>query len=190
MTRRLVAVLLGALVVGGCSAEADPTPEPSSVTTAPSPEQTPFPTRPAVAAPEPPAEMSQADVEGAEAAAEYYFSLLPYIYATGDLSEWEELSHPDCGYCTSVADEVHALTNGGGYMATEGSMAVEGVGEEVEGGTGVYVVELTVTEPASLLVESSGAEPAEHPETTYFATVGLIHDEGHWKIRAVEAEEA
>src|SRR5690625_4252970 len=96
--RRLVAgCAVGGGLAAGCSdAEGDPPgAEPSvteqSPTTSATPEETASPGPGPTPWPEPtrPAAMERDDIEGAKAAAEYFLSLHPYIFATGDLSGWE-----------------------------------------------------------------------------------------------------
>ena len=44
------------------------------------------------------------------AVAEYFVLLYPYVYATGDLAEWNALSDPDCKFCASVVDNARAMS--------------------------------------------------------------------------------
>lgn len=83
------------------------TPEPPSESPAPGPTPWPEPTRPAA--------MERDDIEGAKAAAEYFLKLYPYVYVTGDLEDWSDISHPDCQFCESVMLYVQELHDSGGY---------------------------------------------------------------------------
>ncbi|WP_029069300.1 DUF6318 family protein [Jonesia quinghaiensis] len=47
-------------------------------------------------------EMANNDEAGAEAAAQYMIDVLNYSYATGDISDFEKLSDPTCGMCAST----------------------------------------------------------------------------------------
>ena len=69
----------------------------------------------AMEAPEKPAKMSENSPEGAVAAAEYFVSLYPYVYATGDLTEWDAMSEDGCVFCGSVHDNVTELHESGGW---------------------------------------------------------------------------
>uniref|UniRef100_UPI0028E56CF7 DUF6318 family protein n=1 Tax=Actinomyces dentalis TaxID=272548 RepID=UPI0028E56CF7 len=55
----------------------------------------------ALAAPEPqrPAEADQHDLTGAIAAAQYFITLYPYVYATGDLTAFRAMSDATCKFC-------------------------------------------------------------------------------------------
>ena len=65
--------------------------------------------------PERPAGMDEFTVEGAVATGEHYLSLYPYMYATGDLSDWQAMSTPDCGFCNNVINNVTELHSSGGW---------------------------------------------------------------------------
>src|SRR5690625_2739076 len=111
------AFALGALGACGATDEEPPDPPPAltpsvmETTTAPAEESTkPEATaRSLPDAPTKPPEMAGDDVDGAVAAAEYFLLLYPYVYATGDLDEWQAMSHPDCNFCASVISNVTDL---------------------------------------------------------------------------------
>ncbi|WP_315503439.1 DUF6318 family protein, partial [Actinomyces radicidentis] len=69
----------------------------------------------AMEAPEKPAKMSENSPEGAVAAAEYFVSLYPYVYATGDLTEWDATCEPTSKLCSSVSNYVRELHAEGGW---------------------------------------------------------------------------
>ena len=59
--------------------------------------------------PERPAGMDELSPEGLRLAGEYVLALYPYVYATGDLSDWQAMSDPECGFCNSVITKVTKL---------------------------------------------------------------------------------
>ena len=65
--------------------------------------------------PERPAGMDEFTVEGAAATAEYFMSLYPYVYATGDLEPWRDMTTEACVFCQSVVDKVTVLHAAGGW---------------------------------------------------------------------------
>ncbi len=69
----------------------------------------------AMQAPEKPARMGENSPEGAVAAAEYFISLYPYVYATGDLTEWDATCEPTSKLCSSVSNYVRELHAEGGW---------------------------------------------------------------------------
>ena len=52
---------------------------------------------------------------GAAATAEYFMSLYPYVYATGDLEPWRDMTMEACVFCQSVVDKVTVLHAAGGW---------------------------------------------------------------------------
>ena len=63
-----------------------------------------------------PSEVEQDDGTGAGAAAYYFVSLYPYVYATGDLTAWKDMSESTCQFCQSVVDNVTELHKDGGWI--------------------------------------------------------------------------
>ena len=108
------------MVLSGCTSEPGPEPSAPETTSAPTvePTATPTPTEtasPETVKPERPEAMDEVSVEGAEAVARYFLELYPYVYATGDLSDWDAMSDPECQFCESVRQNAGELHDGGGY---------------------------------------------------------------------------
>ncbi|MDO4244129.1 MAG: DUF6318 family protein [Actinomyces sp.] len=59
--------------------------------------------------------MDEQSPAGAAAAAAYFLTLYPYVYTTGDLTTWEDMSEDDCIFCNSVITNVTELHAGGGW---------------------------------------------------------------------------
>jgi len=66
--------------------------------------------------PERPAGMDELSPEGLRLAGEYFMSLYPYVYATGDLSDWQAMSTPGCGFCNNVITNVTETHIAGGWV--------------------------------------------------------------------------
>ena len=66
--------------------------------------------------PERPAGMDELSPEGLRLAGEYFLALYPYVYATGDLSDWQAMSDPDCGFCNNVINDVTEVHSSGGWV--------------------------------------------------------------------------
>ena len=66
--------------------------------------------------PERPAGMDELSPEGLRLAGEYVLALYPYVYATGDLSDWQAMSTPDCGFCNNVITNVTETHIAGGWV--------------------------------------------------------------------------
>ena len=72
----------------------------------------------ALAAPEPqrPAQADQRDLTGAIAAADYFITLYPYVYATGDLTAFRAMSDATCKFCDSVITNTTSMHTAGGWV--------------------------------------------------------------------------
>ena len=197
--RGRVAVVVGSAVVlaglGGCSGE--PRPTPSVTWTAiydtpwPGPEPTPTPTpTPTVPAPEPPAAMGEVSAAGAEAVARYFLDLYAYVYATGDLEAWRELSHPECIFCASVMEGVVSQqsagkrTSGGALVVTTAQTVAVTPGSfysvDIQGGQEPW----EFRDSAGELLDSQ-EETVEH---RYFLVVTREGDT--WTVREVQVDDA
>ena len=71
----------------------------------------------ALAAPEPqrPTRADQHDLTGAIAAAQYFITLYPYVYATGDLTAFRTMSDATCKFCDSVITNATSMHTAGGW---------------------------------------------------------------------------
>ncbi|WP_136192713.1 DUF6318 family protein [Actinomyces procaprae] len=120
---RLAAALGLVLLGAGCSQD-------SGASGLPTPTWTPSPT--ASATPTLPPEQAEARATalameppdpytpeftptGAADAATYFLNLYPYVYATGDLDAWKNMSEDDCEFCNSVINNATELHDSGGW---------------------------------------------------------------------------
>lgn len=188
--RIFTALTVGGLVTGlGACSSAEPAPAPSTPSSAaPTPEQ-PSETATTVPHPQRPEAMERDDVEGAIAAAEYFIELYPYVYATGDLEEWEEISDADCQFCQGVADSASELRDSGGYG--EGPV-IEVSGREVfprADEQNQLIVELSAEEGASRHLDSRGEAIKESDGGPLEILVAVSYDEAEWLVRGVRLRE-
>lgn len=186
-TGRTIAVAVVTLgLVAGCSGATEPvatkTPTPSST---PSQSPTPSPTADLATAPERPEVMGTPSAEGAAAAASYFISLHPYIFATGDLAEWDALSEPGCQYCqnvrASVEDQISRDVRGEGSEIT-----VLSAGGTVLAPGDTYAADLEITQAPSFEVTAGGARVPDGDGGRYKLHFALWWRDG-WLIRAVDA---
>ena len=72
----------------------------------------------ALATPEPqrPAEADQHNLTGAIAVAEYFITLYPYVYATGNLTAFRAMSDATCKFCDSVINNTTSMHTAGGWI--------------------------------------------------------------------------
>jgi len=165
---------------GGASAEAAGSTSGDNDSAPPSPD----PNRPEAQLPERPAAMDEHTVEGAIAAGKYFVQLYPYIYATGDLSEWNELSGKSCKFCAGAKDHVVKLHESGGFVRG-GTVTVS---SEDGGGpydNGVYIVELGVQVAPSTDVHGDGSTKDFDGTTFPNFTISLTWDNSSWTVSGV-----
>ena len=182
-----VAGFVASVVLAGCSEEpSTPPTTPPATTTAPSPTPTPTPTpTPDAATPPQRPDMSTVDAETAEAVATYFLQLYPYVYATGDLAEWRELSHPECIFCASVITNVEQMLTDG--HSSEGSVMSDFAltADEVTPGA-FFAVEGTYSEGPSVERDSAGAVVSERLDTDALRLVAAITYDGRWSVREMD----
>ena len=180
------AVTLGVgLALAGCSMTARPTPTASAGPTG-APSATPSPSvRPTRPAPTRPAAMATMDGNGAAAAAVYFIELYGYVLQTGDLTEWNAMSFPDCQFCQSTAKYVQSVYSAGGSF-TGGDITAEVVTvHELDGFIGGYPVDLRTTQAATSRLDAAGAQAGSLDQQTNIARFATVFYKGSWTIATV-----
>ncbi|MFC7405673.1 DUF6318 family protein [Georgenia alba] len=149
------------------------------------PTQTPTHPPPETRHPEPGAAIARDDEHGAEEAARYFWSLYSYAYATGDLDEWRDLSHPECATCQTVVDRVTELHDAGGHA--EGGMIRLDVIEATPPGEGdlYFNVHVEGTQEPLTHIGEGGDTLAESSGTEMNADMALARDADGWLVREV-----
>lgn len=148
-----------------------PTPTPSA-----SADVTVKPSRPA-ALDEPPS------VDGAVEVGTYFQLLFPYVFATGDLSDWNTLSHPDCLYCAGVTSDVQTMFQSGNHTVGGAFDVTKTSGGEVDPGAW-YTVTVHLVQSPSETVNSQGGVVESFPETkSGVVDLAVIWSDGAWRIR-------
>lgn len=179
--------LAAALTLASCTTDAD-TSSTSPEPTASSPHSTPEPSPVRSEAPTRPEAMDRTDVEGAVAAAQYFLELYPYVYNTADLREWRAMSHPDCVFCASVAEDVEALHAEGGYEVG-GEIEFESAAATKSSDGSDYVgVDVLVSQAEALEFTGDSAQVREVPAARYVVYTALAWTETGWMIREVTPE--
>ncbi|MBX9245512.1 hypothetical protein ICW40_11935 [Actinotalea ferrariae] len=185
----VVAGLCAVVGLAACTPEAtEPTPTVSPAgTTTPSASPTPT-TPPEGIAPERPAELAEVSVAGAEAAARYFLQLYPYVYATGDLTEWRALSHPECTFCASVVSNVEAQVAAGNVNRGSLIDVLEIAAAEITPGR--FGVNAVITEAPSRELDPDGNVVSEQPSPiTYDAVFALQHLQAGWVVLELDVAE-
>ena len=155
-----------------------PTPEPSPTSTAELPDVTVAPAPPA-ALDGPPTE------ENAAAVAEYYMSLFPYLFATGDSTTWEQLSGTACGYCSGVVDELRK-DEARGRQSEGGALEFLDGGADATGSE-EFIAWVTFVQHPSQTIDAQGTVVEDFHETRRTrATLLLEWDGGTWQVNGVD----
>src|SRR5699024_4338228 len=143
--------------------------------------------RPEVDPPERPAAMEQETVDGAIAAAKYFMELYPYIYATGDLDEWDALSDDGCEFCRNSRELALDLTTDGGF-ASGGAVEIfsgDGGGPYDDG---VYAVVLGIRFAESTFVYADGTEKRHRQAERPDFRMSMLWRDGDWVVLGVLAD--
>ena len=195
-SRPVGAALAVALAVGllaGCSfGGADPSAASTSAgpTVAASPTPTPAPTPSPTTAtkPERPAAMDTVDLNGAIATATYFLSLYGYAPETGDLTDWDSLSHPECTFCSGFSSEVRRMVALGQHQVGTGITASSASGVEVTTGT-FFSVDVVGAQGGWTVFDKDGKVVEQDLATkpVVFHMV-VVRESGTWLVRAGQPE--
>ena len=180
-------VLAGGLAActSGGGAELEPTATATGVPSA-APSDEPTSERPEVEKPVPPETMARDDVAGAEAAAQYFLELYPYVYSTGDLTEWKAMSDPECLFCSDVVDDVTELHGSDGYQVG-GLFEITKMESRAPEGEGQYfAVWIDADEEPIQRLSADGGLLGSSPGGPIEIDMAVHKTEHGWIIRGVE----
>jgi len=181
-------VLAGGLAActNGEGAEPDPTETLSSIGPTAAPSAEPTADGPEVEKPVPPEAMARDDVAGAEAAAQYFLELYPYVHATGDLTEWDAMSAPGCQFCKSVRDGVLAM-HSSGESQIDGGFEITFVGSRPPGiGVSNFAVWVDAIELPSALYDTQGNVIESFEGGPLEFDISLLRGNEEWSIEGVD----
>ncbi|MDM8083826.1 DUF6318 family protein [Cellulomonas cellasea] len=184
-------VLATTLGLAGCTqADERPRAEPTATGAAATPSLTPAPSPTRSAPPARPAAMTDATVDGAVAAATYFISLYPYVYNTGDLAEWNALSHPECIFCASVVDGVEEMHNRGNHSVGAEMVVANASAVELNPGHS-FTVQATLSQGPTTEIDATGAVVSQTSATqTSDAKIVMFWEGDEWLVRALETSDS
>jgi hypothetical protein len=131
--------------------------------------------------------MDEVSVDGAIATATYFLQLFPYVANTGDLTDWDALSHPECRFCAGVRSEVDGMVALGQYQEGTEMSILSATASEVTPGIW-FLVEITYTEGPWRVLDTAGRIiDAAAGATSMHGSFAVIREEDHWLIRAGQA---
>lgn len=196
----MVALAVSAgLLLSACDGGEDPTTPPTSSETSQDPtpsettsEATPStegPTPPEVEAHTPPPEAAVDDHVGAIHAARYFLDLYAYMRQSGDTTQFQAMSAPECEFCSSSISNAAEIHDGDGWV--EGGEFVVDVSQAradyPTADEPSYVVRFTVVEEPSVIHRGDGTlEEVEGGELR--SAVALQYVQGRFLVVGVNAE--
>ncbi|WP_188037021.1 DUF6318 family protein [Actinotalea sp. JY-7885] len=186
LSRGTAALLVALCAVGGLTGCTDRSPEPTptptpTATSGPTPTPT---TPPEATAPDRPSATHEISTEGAGAFAAYFLELYPYVYATGDLTEWRGLSHPECIFCASVITNVEEQVATGGRSEGGGNTFIDISAVDIS--PELYAVTVTTEQAASREFDAAGMTVDESLGGRYQLYVVLVPTPTGWQVRGID----
>ncbi|MGV8977365.1 MAG: DUF6318 family protein [Cellulomonas sp.] len=185
----LVGVAVATLT--GCTGTSTTPPAATTTTTSAAvPSATPSPTPSPTSTPPPvrPAAMDEVSVDGAIATATYFLQLFPYALNTGDLTDWNGLSHPECIFCAGLSDEVKRQTGLEEHQVGLATSIASATGVEVTPGSW-FDVDLRLTQGPWIVVDPVGNVVEQSAATKNVQVhMNVIRSSGHWLIRGAHTD--
>lgn len=181
----LVALLMG---LGACGGGNPATPTSQATAVQPSPTaSSAVPTKPtSIEPPEKPAAMSTPDEDGAVAAAEYFLRMTTYAAATGDTTELEAMSGPDCQFCESYLESVELSHEDGGWATIPEIIFHKAQKRETYEGSRQFQVELDVTKGAYQYYSPTDGWIDNAAQSLVMIVIVDFTENGLWVIDAVQ----
>ncbi|MDO5645626.1 MAG: DUF6318 family protein [Dermabacter sp.] len=128
------------------------------------------------------AAMGEPTEAGALATTDYLFATYAYMIATGDTSQWRELSAPECEQCTAFSANAEGLHAQGGWIVG-GEITLSDQQVSIEGDTAS--VAATFHEAAATLVDDPTREAVSREPSSGQFTVNLRFEGGRWLITSM-----
>lgn len=188
----LVAAALLALPLAGCG-DGDPpkaapfTPTGHVETPTSSPSQSASANTPVE--PTLPDAATQATEDGARAFITYYWDLINYAQATGDVKTLKAASAPSCAVCNGMADGFRKLYRSGGHLlGGTNSVAIEKAAElnTKDRSAFGFRLELQVSHDEQVIVDGEGREDQRGAGSNTFTAYLLWLDNARWRTDVLD----
>lgn len=183
--RAIGLIVTTGLALSACTGS-PPDPEASaSSADEPTPVASASPSPTAPAKPERPEAMNRKDAEGAAAAAEYFIELYPYVMATGDIEEFESMSHRACGFCEDALEQARAIDESAWvYTGGESSVSVTQIYLR-DGVTGIFPIDVEISQKSSRVEDRGGEEIYSVESKAFDRRVEVGRRGGEWVVVTV-----
>ncbi len=134
--------------------------------------------------------MATMDGNGAAAAAVYFIELYGYVLQTGDLTEWNAMSFPQCQFCSSTAQYVRSVYAAGGSFIGGDITAEVVTVHELDGFIGGYPVDLQITQAATEERDAAGGRTSAMDQKSNLMQLATVYFKGSWTIAAASVFES
>ena len=132
-----------------------------------------------------PAEAQADSPAGALAFTRYFFGRLNTAYATGQTGLLRPLGTAKCTLCTTMEDEVAALTSGGRHTVSEPLLLREVTPSNEPHIEGQTLVDVLFRLRATKIVDSAGAAAGTLAEKNGIYLVSLLRDGAVWRVSSI-----
>lgn len=182
------ALIAATLLLAACSDDGDPpstepTRTPSGTLDTPSPTAEPTPTEPPL-----PDAATKATEAGARAFITYYWDLINYAQATGDVKALRRVSGKNCRGCQGGIEVIDEIYDSGGH-AVGGEYTIDILNiNELSGNSSNYFAFEALTKVSNAeqtVVDSTGTSRSLQPSTNELA-VGALWTDGSWRLDIME----
>lgn len=136
-------------------------------------------------APTPPELAAAPDKNGARAFAQYFVEVVEYTWRTGNTELLRSISHPDCKWCSYIADQTDIRTRAGGW--TRGIRVAITHTEDatpIPEHPGYWNVFMDISQDPH--IHYNGKQVFEEPLMKTRFQVQLTHDGDSWKVFAAD----
>jgi hypothetical protein len=177
-----LAALVAALVLTGCSPDAEPSPMPTPSSPSTSDAAEPAPTPPTM-----PAQAEGTSPDAAKAFARYFVQTINFAMSTGDTSPLRTASADACATCRAIADKIDESHAGPAFL--------EGRGWRPRGFQYVRVAadEALVAVPVRISAQksyaSTGAQPTETVPSRGNLDLRMSWSTGRWLVTQLDASQ-
>lgn len=139
------------------------------------------------------ADMNAPTEEGVRASVEHLFAVYAYMIGTGDTSQWQQLSAPECAECASFATQSAGLHAQGGWIVggeitlTNQKVTLGTTQASDAGGAGQPSATLTATyhEAKATLIDDPTREAEVREPSTGTFRLQMRHDGTRWLVTSM-----
>ncbi|WP_181575157.1 DUF6318 family protein [Actinomyces sp. Z5] len=126
--------------------------------------------------------------EGAATAATYFLNLFPYMYATGDLDAWQNMSDDNCEFCNNALNDATTLHEAGGWADPWEQEITPLDGWVDDADPNRYVIRANVVSQAHTEHPGASAPSRQVEKSEGVLLIQMYWDTDDWTVEAGESE--